>query len=99
MLALLKVIPALYLAGYVAAADALIWLAAFPFELCCRSLLAQHRVGPPFLPIILIVNGILIAVMALAVLATGELVRRGITRQVRVALPAFARARSKRSGY
>jgi hypothetical protein len=47
----------------------------------------------------LIVNGILIAVMALAVLATGELVRRGITRQVRVALPAFARARSKRSGY
>ena len=88
-----------YLVAYVAAADATLWLAAFPFLLYCRDLLAQQRVAIPFMLLILVINILLLGLMGSAVVATGELIRRGFTRPVRVPLPIFVRVRSRQSEY
>jgi hypothetical protein len=99
MRAVLQGISTTYLAAYVAVADATVWLAALPFELYCKSLLAHHDPGTLVLVLILVINALLVALMASAVLATAELVRRGFTRPARAAVPVPVRVRSKRSGY
>jgi hypothetical protein len=105
MRAVLQRISSIHLAAYVAVADATLWLAAFPFELYCKTLLAQHRAHAPFLLLILAVNTLLIGLMIAAVAATGELIRRGVRRPVRATLPVlaarqtFSRGQSRRSEY
>ena len=97
---MLERIPSTNLAIFVSLTDAGVWLAALPFELYCRTLL-QHRAthDVAFLLMILLVNAVFVGLMAAAVTATGELIRRGLTRPVRVTLPIFARDRSRRSEY
>lgn len=100
MRAVLERIPTPNLAIFVTLTDASIWLAALPFELYCRTLLRHHAAhGMGFLLMILFVNALFVGLMAAAIAATGELIRRGFTRPVRVTLPLFARDRSRRSGY
>lgn len=98
MRAMLERIPSTNLAVFVTLTDASVWLAALPFELYCRTLLA-HRAAQDvgFLLTILVVNALFVGLMAAAVAATGELIRRGFTRPVRVRVPIFARDRSRRS--
>jgi hypothetical protein len=86
------------LAVYIGAVDATVWLAALPFELFCRTLVATHAPSWQLVGV-LCVNLLLLAAMTLSVVATGELVRRGFTRRVRVPvrLRPFAPGRSRRS--
>ncbi len=82
----LQRIPASYLAVFIALADATVWLAAFPFLLYCKALIAAHQASTPFLFFILFVNALLVGLMVSAVAATTELVRRGFIRPARVPL-------------
>jgi|GEM_PF-4851877 len=93
MRAALQRISSVYLAAYVAVADATLWLAALPFEFYCRTILAQHRAHAPFLLLILALNALFVVLILAAVAATSELIRRGLARPVRVALPVFVRNR------
>jgi hypothetical protein len=92
----LQRISATSLAVFIALADATVWLAAFPFLLYCRALVAAHHASTPFLLFILFVNALLVALMVSAVAATAELVRRGFTRPVRVPLRIPGRRPSAR---
>jgi hypothetical protein len=99
-------ISSTYLAAYVAVIDATVWLAALPFELYCKSLLATGRPSSILLVLILLVNLLILGLMTSSVVATGELMRRGVTRmgrwpqlQLRRPAPAYARVRPRRSGY
>jgi hypothetical protein len=84
MRAVLQRIPSTYLAAFVLAADAALWLAALPFELYSRALVAHHLAGVWFLLFILVANTALLALMASSVAATGELIRRGFALPTRV---------------
>ncbi len=99
MRTLLEGISSTYLAMFIGLTDATLWLAALPFLLYCRAVLAGHQSSTPFLLFALVVNALLIVLMISAVVATGELIRRGFTRAVRIPLPVVVRSRSKRSDY
>ena len=88
-------ITSTHLAVYVAIADAIVWLGALPFELYCRNLVAAHRADTAVLLLILLANALLLALMAEAITATSELVRRGFARSVRALVPVLIRTRSK----
>lgn len=99
-------ISSTYLAAYVAVIDATVWLAALPFELYCKSLLANGRPSVILLVLILLANLVVLGLMSSSLVATGELMRRGVIRMgrwpqlsLRRPAPAFARVRSRRSGY
>jgi hypothetical protein len=99
MRAALYRISTAYLVAYVGVVDATVWLAALPFELYCKSLLARHDPGTLVLVLILVINALLIALMGSSIVATAELVRRGFTRPARAAVPVPVQVRSRRSGY
>ncbi len=98
MRVVLQRIPTHHLAAFVVLADATVWLAALPFEFYCRTLLTQ-RPSMLELLLILLANALLLVFAVSGIAATGELLRRGLTRPVRVALPIFVRAQSKRAKY
>ena len=91
----LQRISSAQLAVLVAVTDITIWLLALPFELFCKSLLSHHQAHTPLLLSILVVNSLLVALIGGALVATGELVRRGLSRPVRVSLPVFTRNRTR----
>ncbi len=95
----LERVPSTYLAVFVAAADATVWLAALPFELYCKRIIAGGHPPTPFLFLILVVNALLLGLMVSAVGATGELVRRGLTPPGRAFARLFVRDRSRPSEY
>jgi hypothetical protein len=106
MRALLGRIRSPYLAAYVALTDVLLWTAALPFELYCRSAIVQRQSDTGFLLLVLLANVVLLALIGAAAFALGELMRRGLNRPVRMLtqrvlsrIPAFVPVRSKRSGY
>ncbi|HKU68785.1 MAG TPA: hypothetical protein VJP85_13490 [Candidatus Baltobacteraceae bacterium] len=97
MRAALRRIPNTALAVYIGAVDATVWLAALPFEYFCRRIAAQAHEPAWVLLALLCGNVLLLAVIASAVVATGELLRRGLTRRVPVLLRVLPTARSRRS--
>jgi hypothetical protein len=85
------------LAIYIGAIDALIWLGALPFELYCKHLATQPHEPVWALVGVLMLNLLLLALIAGAALATGELIRRGFTRRAPVLLRVLSGSRSRRS--
>lgn len=93
----LRRISSTTLALYIGGVDATIWLAALPFEFFCKRIAAQPHEPAWVLVGLLLANLLLLALIVSAALATGELVRRGLTRRAPVLLRVLPIARSRRS--
>lgn len=78
---MLERIPSAYLAIYVTAADAFVWLGGLPYVLYCRALLTMDRANAGVLLAVLASNAAAIVLMFYALIATNEMVRRGIRRR------------------
>ena len=78
---MLERVPSAYLAIYVTVADAFVWLGGLPYVLYCRTLLTVDRGNNGVLLGVLASNAAVIALMFYALIATNEMVRRGIRRR------------------
>jgi hypothetical protein len=65
----------------VTVADAFVWLGGLPYVLYCRKLLAVDRGNNGVLLGVLASNAVAITLMFYALIATNEMVRRGIRRR------------------
>lgn len=78
---MLERIPSTYLAIYVTVVDAFVWLGGLPYVLCCRKVLVANRLNDGALLGVLASNAAVILLMFYALIATNELVRRGMRRR------------------